>query len=92
MPPELVAKVDACLHEDANGDTFIIDMPTLIDLIVAHGDQYPVLKGLVQVNEAAVAEHFARTGEVPPGIKIVEKATEEGSNVTTLRVHRGSAR
>lgn len=91
MPPELVARVDACMREDANGEYNIIDMPTLIGLVMEHGKQFPALRNLLQLNKDAVIEHFHQTGEGVPGVKITLVSTEEGSNVTALRVHYGKA-
>jgi len=54
-----------------------------------HAEQYPVLGAMIEVSEAALVQHFKDTGEVPPGVKMIEKARHLGTNVTGLRVLHG---
>ena len=88
LPPELAEKVMSCMREDEEGYE-ITDMMGLVGLIVEHGEQYPFLRSLVTINKDAVVEHYQRTGEVPPGVKIVHTEAEVGSNVTKLEVLHG---
>jgi len=44
---------------------------------------------MIEVSEAALVQHFKDTGEVPPGVKMIEKARHLGTNVTGLRVLHG---
>ncbi|MBI1398003.1 MAG: hypothetical protein GC151_18675 [Betaproteobacteria bacterium] len=88
LPPELAAKVMSLLRE-VDGEYEIVDMPALVDLILEHGQEYPSLRDLIQVNDDALLAHYRETGAVPPGIKIVETSTQEGSNVTELKVSHG---
>ena len=88
LPPELAAKVMSLLRE-VDGEFEIIDMPALVNLVLEHGHEYPSLRDLIQINEDALLAHYHETGEVPPGIKIVETSRQEGSNVTELKVLYG---
>lgn len=88
LPQELAAQLMTFLRETTEDDYEVIDMGGLVNFVVAHGAEYPFLYGLVKVNEAAVAEQFEKTGEVPPGIKMVRK-TQESDNVTRLEVLHG---
>lgn len=88
LPPELAAKVMSLLRE-VDGEFEITDMPALVNLVLAHGQEYPSLRDLIQINEDALLAHYRETGELPPGIKIVETSTQEGSNVTELKVMHG---
>jgi len=89
LPPEIAARFIACL-EEVNGDYRVKDNRALIELIAEHGAAFPFLRELISVNLDAVVKHYEETGEVPPGIKLIRTATEEGSNVVSLEVLQGS--
>lgn len=88
LPPEIGAKLMTFLRE-TNGQFEVADMLGLVNFVLEHGDRHPALWDLLKINEEAVVEHFKRTGEVPPGVKIVHTATQEGDNVTKLEIFRG---
>ena len=88
LPPEIAAKFMACL-EEVGGDYRVKDTMALVELIAAHGSEFPFLQELVTVDMDAVVKHYEDTGEVPPGIKLVRTTTEEGSNVVVLDVLHG---
>jgi hypothetical protein len=88
LPEAVATKLMACL-EEFDGDYRVKDMEALVNLIVEHGSEFPFLRELVTINEAAVARHYEQTGEVPPGIKMVQTSAEEGSNVVRLNVVHG---
>lgn len=88
LPPELYEELMTYVVE-RDGQWEVIDMAALLNLIVAHGAEYPQLLSLVNVKEGALEQHYRQTGEVFPGVKIVKTETEEGSNVTKLEVLRG---
>ena len=86
LPPELMQKMMSFMRED--GDDYVIDdMKGFVEFIAQHVKQYPSLMKLVNFNEQALLDHFHRTGEVVPGVRIVSKETEEGSNVTKVNVY-----
>lgn len=87
LPRDLKGTLLTFLRED--GERFeIIDMMGLVNFIVEHGAKYPALYSLVKINQEAAIEHYKRTGEVPPGIKIVH-TTQESDKVTRLDVLHG---
>lgn len=88
LPPELAAELMACL-EEVNGDYYVKDMKALVTLVVEHGSAFPFLREFVTVNKDALVKHYEKTGEVPPGVKMVQTTTEEGSNVVGLNVLHG---
>ena len=88
LPPEIAAKLMACLDE-VDGEYRVRDKKALVALIVTHGAAFPFLRELVKVNEDALIQHYEKTGEVPPGVKLVRTTTEEGSNVVDLDVVLG---
>ncbi len=88
LPTDVLTKLMTFLHE-TNGELQVIDMPGLVNFAVQHGEQYPILFNLFQVNKQTVLENFHQTGEVPAGVKLIRTATHEGSNVTELEVIRG---
>ena len=88
LPPELATLLMSLLKE-VNGEFIITDMPALVKLVQEHGQQYPELFDLVKIDEDALLKSFHETGTVPPGIKITHTSTEEGSNVTELKVFHG---
>jgi len=88
LPPDLRAKFMSFLRE-VNGQFELVDKEGLILFVAEHGKQYPELLGLFQLNEDALVEHYEKTGEVPPGVKLIRKTTQEGSNVVGLEVLRG---
>ena len=88
FPPEIAAKLMSLLRE-ANGTFEVSDMEGLIKLIAQHGAEYPLLQTLISIDYEAVVEHFKRTGEVLPGMRIIHTETREGENVTKLEIFRG---
>jgi hypothetical protein len=71
-----------------NGEFQVADK-RLLNFVAEYGQQHPALLGLFKINEEAVVEHFNRTGEVPPGVKLIKTTTREGDNVTKLEIFRG---
>ena len=88
LPPEIGAKLMKFLRE-TNGQFEVADMQGLLNFVVEYGEQYPGLLNLFDVNHEAIVENFKRTGEVPPGVRIIYTETREGDNVTKLRIFRG---
>ena len=88
LPSELGAKFLSFLRE-ANGEFEVADMRGLLNFVAEYGQQYPALLNLFEINFEALGEHFERTGEVPPGVKLIKTTTREGDNVTELRVFHG---
>lgn len=86
LPPELLAKFLSFLRRKPDGEIVVADRRGFVDFVFENREQYPFLGGLLKLNEAAVTEHFEKTGEVPAGIKGIRKTTEEGSNVTKLEI------
>jgi hypothetical protein len=87
IPPEIGQQLLSFVRE-VDGDFEIVDMKGLVNFIQEHGKQYPTLLKLININEQAIVEHYQKTGEVPPGIKLVRK-TREDDKVTKLEVFRG---
>lgn len=88
LPPEIHAKLMTFLREE-NDEVQVADPQGLVNFVAEYGDRHPALRELVQLNEEAVLEHFKRTGEAPPGVKIVHTTTREGDNVTNLEIFHG---
>jgi hypothetical protein len=89
LPPEIGTKLMAFLRE-TNGKFEVADREGFLNFVTEYGQQYPVLLGLVKINQEALVEHFEKTGEVPPGIELIKLTTgEEGDNVTKLEIFRG---
>ena len=88
LPPEISAKLMACLRE-TNGEFEVADMEGLVKLVAEYGKEHPVLTSLLKIDYDAVVEHFKRTGEVLPGMRIIHTETREGDNVTKLEIFRG---
>ena len=88
LPPEICAKLMACLRK-TDGEFEVTDKEALLRLVAEHGDRYPVLFGLFKIDYDAMVEHFKKTGEVLPGMKIIHTETREGDNVTKLEIFRG---
>jgi hypothetical protein len=78
LPPELGTEFLSYLSE-VNGEFEVADTQGLLMFIVEHGEQYPALYNLFELNEEAVVEHFERTGQVPPGIQLSRTTTRDGS-------------
>jgi len=87
LPADLKQTLLSFLREDAEGFQ-VTDMMGLVSFIVEHGRQYPALCSLVNINEEAVIDHYKRTGEVPPGVKLIH-TTQESDKVTRLDVLHG---
>jgi hypothetical protein len=87
LPSDLKQTMLRFLREKDDGFE-VVDMLGLVNFIVEHGTTYPALYTLVKINEEAVIDHYKRTGEVPPGIKLIHK-TQESDKVTRLEVLRG---
>jgi hypothetical protein len=87
LPPDLKQTLLSFLREDGDGFE-VTDMMGLVAFIAEHGATYPALYRLININEEAVIDHYKRTGEIPPGIKLIHK-TQESDNVTRLEVLRG---
>ena len=88
LPSEIGAKLMTFLRE-SNGEFEVADMEGLVKFVVEHGERHPVLRDLFRINYDAVVEHFKRTGEVLPGMRIIHTETREGDNVTKLEIFRG---
>jgi hypothetical protein len=87
LPPDLKEKLLTFLRE-VDGEFEVADMKGLVGFIVENGTKYPALYGLLNINKEEVVDHSNRTGEVPPGIKLVRK-TQESEKVTRLEVLHG---
>lgn len=87
LPDDLKAQFLGFLRE-TDGRFEVSDFEGLVKFIALHHSKYPALLDLISINESAVVDHFERTGEVPPGIKLV-RTTRESENVTRLEVRHG---
>jgi hypothetical protein len=88
LPPEIGAQLLTFLRE-VNGQFEVADKEGLVKFVAEYGERYPPLLDLFSINKEAALEHFKRTGEVLPGMKIVHTNTREGDNVTKLEIFRG---
>ena len=76
LPPELRTEFLSFLRE-VNGEFEVADTRGLLMFIAEHGEQYPALFNLLEINEGAVIEHFERTGQVPPGVQLTRTTTRD---------------
>jgi hypothetical protein len=76
LPPELRTEFLSFLSE-VNGQFEVADTRGLLVFIAEHGEAYPALFNLVEINEESVIEHFDRTGQVPPGVELTRTTTRE---------------
>lgn len=90
LPEDLRGQFLSFLRE-VDGQFEVADKEGLVRFIAEHASKHPALLSLMQVDKEAAVEHFKKTGEVLPGMRIIHTSTPEGSNVTTLEIHRGSA-
>ncbi len=88
FPPELAKQLASYLQE-VDGEYIITDMLGLVGFILEHGKEYPGLYDIIQLDEDKVVEMYEKTGEVPPGIKLIRKTQREDSNVTDLEILHG---
>ncbi len=88
LPDELRARFLGFFREE-NGEFSIVDKEGLVRFVAENGEEYPDLLTLFRIDREAVVEHFKKTGEVAPGMRIIHTATQEGSNVTKLEIFRG---
>ena len=88
LPEDLRLQFLTFLREKNDGEWEVVDKLGFVKFIVEHGKQYPVLYTLINIDKDAVVDHYERTGEVPPGVKLVRK-TRESETVTRLEVLRG---
>ena len=89
LPPDLAAQLMEFVC-DVEGEYQVQDMQWLANFILQHQEEYPQLLNLIQIDEDAVVEYYKKTGEVPPGVKLVRTTTREGNNVVDLSVIHGS--
>jgi hypothetical protein len=88
LPPELATKFLSFLREE--GGTFqVADMDGLLKFVGERAEKYPALLNIFTINEEFVVEHFKKTGELPPGVKVAKTTTTEGNNVIKLEIFRG---
>ena len=88
LPPDVAARfMEFVRHVD--GEYQVHDLQGLVNFIAEHAEEYPQLLNLVQLDGDALVKHYKETGEVPPGVKLVGKATRDGSNVVDLTVIHG---
>lgn len=76
LPPELRTEFLSFLRE-VNGEFEVADTRGLLMFIAEHGQQYPALFKLLEINEEAVIQHFERTGQVPPGVQLTRTTTRD---------------
>lgn len=88
LPHNLRLRLLSFIRETDGGDFEVTDNKGFVEFIFEHRTQFPALGELLKINESAVLDHFKRTGNVPPGIKMVQK-TQESKKVTRLEVHYG---
>ena len=88
LPPQIQATVMSFMRE-VEGEYEINDMEGFVLFIVKNMNEYPDLKNLLKIDEDALVGRYERTGEVPPGVKLVRTTQEEGSNVVGLEVLHG---
>ena len=86
LPRELRAELLGFVKE-VDGRNEVADMEGFVRFIAEHGERYPALLHLIHVNEQAIIERFERSGEVPPGVKMIGTARE--GNVTRLSILTG---
>lgn len=89
FPPALREKFMSFIHVEPGGEAKVVDKPGLFAFVDEHREQYPFLGELVKLDEAAIEEHFEKTGKVPAEIKGIRTTTEDGSNVTKLEIFWG---
>jgi hypothetical protein len=92
FPPELRERFMSFIRVKPGGEAEVVDEPGFFAFVDEHREKYPFLSKLVKLNEAAVEEHFSKTGEIPAGIKGIRKTTQEGSNVTKVEIFFGPTR
>lgn len=88
LPHDLRLRLLSFIRQTDNGDFEITDNKSFVEFIFEHRIQFPALGDLLKINESAVLDHFKRTGNVPPGIKMVQM-TQESKKVTRLAVRYG---
>jgi hypothetical protein len=89
LPPEIQERLASFIGDRVDGTPPEDDMRGLITFIVENADAHPALLNLVKVDEKRMMEHVKETGNVPPGVKIVQTSTVEGENVTKVRIFHG---
>lgn len=88
LPPEVREKLlSYCRVEDEQ--VRVVDLDGLLRYIVEQGGQYPVLHSLVKIDKEFLIERFKQTGELPAGVKMIRKTTQEGDNLTKLDIFHG---
>lgn len=88
LPPEIGAKLMTFLREE-NGEFRVADVQGLLRFVAEYGQRHPALLDLFRLNEEAVVEQFKRTGELPPGVRVIKTTTRKGDNVTKLEIFHG---
>ena len=88
FPKEINEKIMTLL-KDVDGEYQITDLKAFAKLVAEYGEQYPSLYDFIEIDKEEIISHYKNTGEVPPGVKLVETSSEEGSNVINLRVLHG---
>jgi hypothetical protein len=92
LPIEIRERVFSLFTRDADGNfAECADEDGFYRFLADNISQYPVLANLVKINEAAVIEHARKTGDVPPGVKLIKTEQVEGQNVTKVRIFHGPA-
>ena len=74
---------------EVDGNVEVADEDGLWNFVKENISMYPALGELFTLNEDALTEHVRKTGEVPPGVKLITKTEVEGQNVTKVRIYHG---
>jgi hypothetical protein len=74
-----------------HGSVDVPDPRGFVDFLCENAQQYPVWWEFLQTDEGKLTKHIEETGNVPAGVKLIQKTEIEGSNVTHVRIVHGPA-
>jgi hypothetical protein len=92
LPIEIRNRLASFIRVRDDGSSEIIDPRGFVDFVKDNAETYPALLDLITVDEERLTRHIEETGDIPPGIELIQTVQVEGENVTKLRITRGPAR
>ena len=89
LPPEIANRLLALVVTGNDGTVTVPDKAAFMRFVEEYGPKYPLIQGLVKLDEAAVQKYYEETGQVPAGIKGTRVVSRPDSNVTEMQVIYG---
>src|SRR5947207_12235656 len=92
LPNEIRERFESFLRIGDDGNVDVVDPTAFVDFLYENAERYPALREFLKVDEEKLTKHIEETGDVPPGVTVIQKTAVADSNVTKVRIVHGPGR